>query len=215
MERVRLHPLRVRAPMEQFAETADRDAMIREVRHEVDLTARDLIEARAIAAVAAAAGAPGTVEYWKSSPWPLNLVRGHKLSDLLKEQAKAPSPALRAAMKEAIPLQIDPQAVESYVALNPENGRMRKLAELAFADYMARRLWIAPSMPCFSIRQSVSKMLIFRNGPWSLTPSPGFCLSRPSGKWVGVVTCHGIFPPPSIRVRPKPRTDNEANEIYG
>jgi hypothetical protein len=90
MERVRLHPLRVRAPMEQFAETADRDAMIREVRHEVDLTARDLIEARAIAAVAAAAGAPGTVEYWKSSPWPLNLMRGYKLSDLLKEPAKAP-----------------------------------------------------------------------------------------------------------------------------
>jgi uncharacterized protein len=29
------------------------------------------------------------------------------------------------------------------------------------------------------------------------------------------LTCHGIFPPPSIRVRPKLRTDNEANEIYG
>ncbi|SIO55158.1 DDE superfamily endonuclease [Rhodovulum sp. ES.010] len=27
------------------------------------------------------------------------------------------------------------------------------------------------------------------------------------------VTCHGIFPPPAIRVRPKEGTDNEANEI--
>ena len=31
----------------------------------------------------------------------------------------------------------------------------------------------------------------------------------------GIVTCHGIFPPPSIRVRSNLRTDNEANEIYG
>ncbi|MEE4210773.1 MAG: hypothetical protein V2I43_16095, partial [Parvularcula sp.] len=30
-----------------------------------------------------------------------------------------------------------------------------------------------------------------------------------------IVTCHGIFPPPSIRVRPNLRTDNEANEIHG
>jgi hypothetical protein len=30
-----------------------------------------------------------------------------------------------------------------------------------------------------------------------------------------LVTCHGIFPPPSIRVRSNLRTDNEANEIYG
>ncbi|WP_328794262.1 helix-turn-helix domain-containing protein, partial [Maritimibacter harenae] len=29
------------------------------------------------------------------------------------------------------------------------------------------------------------------------------------------LTCHGIFPPPSIRVRPNLRTDNEANEIHG
>jgi len=30
-----------------------------------------------------------------------------------------------------------------------------------------------------------------------------------------LMTCHGIFPPPSIRVRPNLRTDNEANEIHG
>ena len=29
------------------------------------------------------------------------------------------------------------------------------------------------------------------------------------------LTCHGIFPPPLIRVRPNLRTDNEANKIHG
>ena len=31
---------------------------------------------------------------------------------------------------------------------------------------------------------------------------------------VAVLTCHGIFPPDGIRVRPKEGTDNEANEIF-
>ena len=29
------------------------------------------------------------------------------------------------------------------------------------------------------------------------------------------LTCHGIFPPSSIRVPPNLRTDNETNEIHG
>ncbi|MGR3473767.1 MAG: hypothetical protein ACU0CJ_05565, partial [Sulfitobacter sp.] len=38
---------------------------------------------------------------------------------------------------------------------------------------------------------------------------------RPEDLLGDAVTCHGIFPPPSIRVRPNLRTDNEANEIHG
>lgn len=186
------------ARTERVAETADRDAMIRELRHELDVTAPDLIEARAIAAVAAAAGAPGTVDYWKSSPWLLNLMRGYKLADLLKEQAKAPSPALRAAMKAAIPLQIDPQAVESYAPLAPANGRMRKLADLAFANDMARRLWIAPSLPYFGTSQPVSKMLIFSE--WTMVPDAiaGF-LSYEAERRMGMGRGHTYTDPPTTR----------------
>jgi len=32
--------------------------------------------------------------------------------------------------------------------------------------------------------------------------------------WLNMVTCHGIFPPLGIRVRPKEGTDNEAKEIH-
>jgi len=189
---------RVIARTERVAETADRDAMIRELRHELDVTASDLIEARAIAAVAAAAGAPGTVDYWKSSPWLLNLMRGYKLSDLLKEQAKAPSPALRAAMKAAIPLQIDPQAVESYAPLAPASGRMRKLADLAFANDMARRLWIAPSLPYFGTSQPVSKMLIFSE--WTMVPDAiaGF-LSYEAERQMGMGKGHSYTDTPTTR----------------
>lgn len=189
---------RVIARTERVDETADRDAMIHEVRHELDLTAADLIEARAIAAVAAAAGAPGTVEYWKSSPWLLNLMHGYKLANLLKEQAKTPSPALRAAMKAAIPLQIDPQVVESYAPLTPSNGRMRKLADLAFAEDMARRLWIAPSMPYVGMAKPVSKMLIFSE--WTMVPDAiaGF-LSYEAERQMGMGKGHTYTDPPTTR----------------
>src|SRR6056297_1438390 len=33
--------------------------------------------------------------------------------------------------------------------------------------------------------------------------------------WFALLTCHGIFPPFGIRVRPNEGTDNEANEIHG
>lgn len=189
---------RVIARTERVAETADRDAMIREVRHDLDITADDLTEARAIAAVAAAAGAPGTVEYWKSSPWLLNLMRGYKLADLLKDQAAAPSAALRAAMKAAIALQIDPEAVETYAPLTPANGRMRKLADLALADGMARRLWVAPSLPCFGARAPVSKLLIFSE--WSMVPDAiaGF-LSYEAERQMGMGKGHGYTDPPTTR----------------
>lgn len=189
---------RVIARTERVAETADRDGMIRELHHEVDLRKGDLIEARVIAAVAAAAGAPGTVEYWKSSPWLLNLMRGYKLSDLLKEQAKAPSPALRAAMKAAIPFQINPQEIENYAPLIPANGRMRKLAELAMADDMVRRLWIAPSLPYFGTRQPVSKMLIFSE--WTMVPDAiaGF-LSYEAERQMGMGKGHAYSVPPTTR----------------
>ena len=189
---------RVIARTERVAETADRDAMIRELHHEVDLRKEDLIEARAIATVAAAAGAPGTVEYWKSSPWLLNMMRGYKLADLLKEQAKAPSPELRAAMKVATRLQIDPQAIENYVPLAPANGRMRKLVDLSFADDMARRLWIAPSLPYFGERQPISKMLIFSE--WSMVPDciAGF-LSYEAERQMGMGKGHAYSDLPTTR----------------
>jgi hypothetical protein len=43
-----------------------------------------------------------------------------------------------------------------------------------------------------------------------LSESGGGCCCKTE-----VLTCHGIFPPSSIRVWPNLRTDNEANEIHG
>ena len=197
-ERIEGQLRRVIARTERVAETDDRDAMICEFRHDLDVIPSDLIEAVALAAVAKAAGAPGTVEYWKSSPWLLNLMRGYKLVDRLKEQASAPSAALCTAMKGAIPLQIGLHAVESYEHLIPANGRMRKLGDLAFASDMARRLWIAPSLPYFGNTQPVSKMFIFSE--WTMVPDAiaGF-LSYEAERQMGMGKGHSYTDPPTTR----------------
>lgn len=197
-ERIEGQLRRVIARTERVAETDDRDAMICEFRHDLDVIPSDLIEAVALASLAKAAGAPGTVEYWKSSPWLLNLMRGYKLADRLKEQASAPSAALRTAIKGAIPLQIGLHAVQSYEPLIPPNGRMRKLANLAFASDMARRLWIAPSLPYFGNSEPVSKMLIFSE--WTMVPDAiaGF-LSYEAERQMGMGKGHPYTDPPTTR----------------
>jgi hypothetical protein len=159
---------RVIARTERVAETAERDAMVREVADPVELRPDDLREARAIAEVAAAAGAPGTLEYWKSAPYLLSFMRGYKLRNRLDEQDRAPSPRLRAAIRAARPFQLDRAAVDAYRPIAPNNGRMRALAETAFDGDMARRLWVPPSLPYFGSRIGASKALVFSS--WSMVP---------------------------------------------
>lgn len=174
---------RVIARTERVAETAERDAMVREVAVTVNLRPDDLREARAIAEVAAAAGAPGTLEYWKSAPYLLSFMRGYKLRQRLAEQARTPSPRLRAAIRAARPFQLDRAAVDSYRPIAPNNGRMRALVETAFDGDMARRLWVPPSLPYFGSRIGPARRWSSRLGRWFPMPSPRSCRTRPSAAW--------------------------------
>lgn len=156
------------ARTERVSETAERDAMMRDMQVQVTVEVQDLIEARAVARVADAANAPSTVEYWKSAPYLLSFLRNYKLGHRLEDQKDAPSEALIAAIREAGSAQIDVAAVEAYRAIPENNGRMRALKEIAFRDDMARRLWMPPSLPYFGPPVTASKLLIFSQ--WAMVP---------------------------------------------
>ncbi len=159
---------RVIARTERVPETADRDAMMQDIDVPVTVEAGDLIEARAVACVADAADAPGTVEYWKSVPYLLSFVRDYKLGQRLEHLKDAPPEALVDAIKGAKSAQIDKRAVEAYRAIPDNNGRMRALKKIAFQNDMAIRLWLPPSLPYFGPRTSASKLLIFSQ--WAMVP---------------------------------------------
>lgn len=191
---------RVIARTERVAETDARDAMLREIAHPVDLQPDDLREARAIAAVAAAAGAPGTVEYWKSAPFLLSFMRDYKLAEILKAQSAAPGPGLRQAMREAAAFQLDRDRLDRYEALPVRNGRMRRLMELAHDHDLDRRLWMPPSLPYFGPRIPASKILVFSE--WSMVPDAiAALLSYESERRMGMADSgHGYFD----HTRPRP-----------
>src|SRR6056297_986800 len=156
------------ARTERVAETADRDAMMRDVEVPVSIEPADLVEARAVAHVADAADAPGTVEYWKSAPFLLSFLRDYKLGQRLDHLKDAPGEALLAAIRNAESAQIDTNAIEAYRPIPENNGRLRALKEIAFRDGMAKRLWVPPSMPYFGQRVTASKLLIFSQ--WAMVP---------------------------------------------
>ena len=156
------------ARTERVSETAERDAMMRDVDVPVTIEPADLIEARAVACVADAADAPGTVEYWKSAPYLLSFLRDYKLGQRLDQLKDAPGNALLEAIREAESAQLDTDAIETYQPIPDNNGRMRALKDIAFRDDMAKRLWMPPSMPYFGPRITASKLLIFSQ--WAMVP---------------------------------------------
>ena len=156
------------ARTERVSETEQRDAMMRDVDVPVTIEPNDLIEACAVARVAAAADAPGTVEYWKSAPYLLSFLRDYKLGQRLEHLKDTPSEALINAIRAAKSAQIDVEAVENYRPISENNGRMRALKTIAFQDDMAKRLWVPPSLPYFGPRVSASKLLIFSQ--WAMVP---------------------------------------------
>lgn len=156
------------ARTERVSETAERDAMMRDVDVPVTIEPADLIEARAVARVADAADAPGTVEYWKSAPYLLSFLRDYKLGQRLDYLKDTPGTALLEAIRDAGSAQIDTDAIEAYRPIPENNGRMRALKDIAFRDGMAKRLWMPPSMPYFGPRITASKLLIFSQ--WAMVP---------------------------------------------
>lgn len=88
--------------------------MMRDIDVQVTVESADLIEARAVARVAAAADAPGTVEYWKSAPYLLSFLRDYKLGQRLENLKDAPGKALLEAIRNASSAQIDTAAIEGY-----------------------------------------------------------------------------------------------------
>ena len=124
--------------------------------------------ARAIATVAAAAGAPGKVEYWKSAPFLLNFLRGYKLSEAIKSRSDAPDRPLRDTLRAATRFQLDRDRIEGYEPLAVPSGRIRKLMEMARESDLDRQLWMPPALPYFGLQEAASKILVFSE--WSMVP---------------------------------------------
>jgi len=170
IQRDRVHHIlsQVIARTERVDSTEDRNALVRELKPQLTIETDDLKEAKAVSHVAELVSAPGIVEYWKSSPYLLNFMRGYKLRERLQAVKLRPAKELRTAIRAAAPYFIDKERIENFAEIPLRNGRMRALANTAFQHDLDRALWIPPSRPSFGEPIPVTKTLVFSD--WSMVP---------------------------------------------
>ncbi len=163
----------VMARTERIASTRNRDAMVEEPPLAVRIEPKDLRAAASIAHVARIAGAPSTVEYWKSAPYLMNFMRDYVLKRKLRESVREGTSAeLLGAIESVRPSCLDRGHINSYRPLSPPNSRMRVPVDDLFAEGLERQLWIPPSLPYYgdagvSPARS-TKALLFSS--WSMVP---------------------------------------------
>ena len=131
----------------------------------------------ALRKVADAVRAPLAVEYWKSSPYFLNFLRGYRVGENLRDHMKdadrrtALTPLFRGAQR------IDKSSVADFQEIEWGNARMRALAAETLDQGWWRLLWMPPSLryhalagPYASIDPTaITKSLIFSS--WVAAPS--------------------------------------------
>ncbi len=165
---------RVMVRTERVPATERRDAMLSEPKVKVTLQPSDLKQAVLVDRVAKALNTWNAIEYWKSCPYLLNVMKEYEMKKLLRGQAKRPSPELVDALSRAKNQLLRRGHFERYSPLDPANGRLRSLLEATVDQEQWRLLWVPPSLPywqpegAFSRHQGMTKALVF--SAWQVVP---------------------------------------------
>ena len=170
------------ARTERLAQSSDRDGMLREVRPAgAELTSSDVHAYLTAQDVAWRLDQNDPLEFWKSSPYLLNLMDKYKLKGNLMHLIEGGSGmegygAIAEALARPKAGLIDWQAIESYRELDPGNARMRSLATETLGQDLWRLLWVPPSLPYYALRgpyatdeaRAFTKRLVFSS--WAVVP---------------------------------------------
>lgn len=165
---------RVIARTERVPVTEQRDAMLSEPIVTASLQPSDLKQAVLVDQVAKALKTWDAIEYWKSSPYLLNVMKEYEMKRLLREQAKRPSQQLVNALAGAQNQLLRRGQFERYRELDPANGRLRSLLDAKVNQGQWRLLWIPPSLPywqlggAFADHRNMTKALVF--SAWQVVP---------------------------------------------
>ena len=168
----RLLQLMVRT--ERVRASANRDAMLTTATSELPVKLEDLRQAEVIDRVASSVEAQDPIEYWKSAPYLLNLMRRYRLKERFEERCREPSVDLAAAVRDSRKMLLQPKAIQRYKPIPPANPRLRKLLEDTVGQGQWKWLWMPPSLPYlapgdpFTGATKPTKSLVFSS--WVVVP---------------------------------------------
>jgi hypothetical protein len=159
---------------ERVPVTEQADAMVAEPPISAPIKAVDLKQAILVDRVSRVLKAWDAIEYWKSSPYLLNVMKEYELKRLLRDQMKRPCPDLVDALARGQDQLLRRGQFERYRQLEPANGRLRALLNDTVDSGQWQLLWVPPSMPywqpsgAYADQQGMTKSLVFSG--WQVVP---------------------------------------------
>ena len=169
---------RVMCRTERLSSTPDRDGMLRELPCEgLQLAPADLHAWRTFDDVARLIDRHDVFEYWRSTPYPLNVMDLNSYQVKTKFQAAAEEQ--HAGVVEALASGrglLDWNDIEQYRHLDPGNAKMRSLVSDVLDRGAWQLAWLPPSLPYYSLQgayadpalRDFTKRLVF--SAWSVVP---------------------------------------------
>ncbi|MYE18269.1 MAG: SWF/SNF helicase family protein [Gemmatimonadetes bacterium] len=159
---------------ERVRATADSDAMLRGHPSEPALRPEDLHQARTVYRVATSLNARDPIQYWKSAPFLLNVMRGYKLKERLRDRVADPPPGLTEALCDGDASLLKRDTVERYAPIEPANPRLRQLLDETVGQGQWKWLWMPPALPYlepdgpYAGTGQTTKALVFSS--WNVVP---------------------------------------------
>ncbi|MDM4766655.1 helicase-related protein [Pelomonas sp. SE-A7] len=159
---------------ERVASTTLLDAMTREPSVSAPIEVDDLAQAVLIDGASLKADARDSIEYWKSTPYALNFMKGYELRrnvDGLTHTRRAELVAFLQRNRRAL---LTKTRFKKFAAVAPANARLRALMRDTTGRGLWRVLWLPPSLPAwepagpFKGLGTQTKSLVF--SAWNVVP---------------------------------------------
>lgn len=161
---------------ERLAVSENRNGMLQEMATRAwPIDAYDLNAFRSCDQVGQAVEAEEPLEYWKSTPYMLNLMDDYQVKRKVKAGLKQGDQKVVEAIRNAKGL-ISTKKIENYQEINLGNARMRALVNQTLDAGAWKLLWVPPSLPYYSPNgpladptlQKFTKTLLFSS--WQVVP---------------------------------------------
>ena len=159
---------------ERVGATERRDAMLSEPLVKTEFRSADLKQAILVDSVSQNLAGPDSIEYWKSSPYLLNLMKDYQLKRALFAKPERPSQELLDVLGKGAGQLLRRNQFEHYRELEPANARLRALLKDTVEAGQWQLLWVPPSLPywqpegAYADQASMTKALVFSS--WQVVP---------------------------------------------
>ncbi len=178
---VQLRKVMVRT--ERLAASEDRNGMLEVISDSsVKLEPGDLMAYCGLQNVAECLGTRDCLEYWKSSPYPLNFMDKYELKEAFEKACLYKNLEICDHLSRAESLLLPWDVIETYDEIDPGNARLRSLFSGAIGVNAWKLLWLPPSLPYYNLGwpfedpalKKFTKRLVFSS--WRMAPRMIACL---------------------------------------